>query len=287
MGKGPQGGRRADTLMAMLATMLSAALFAAAEPAPLLPDGATLTNVEGVLIRPQAGDPWHLRLAGDAAPTDGRVRDLVLMPSRVLEDMERSQADGDGTFLVTGDVTLFDGRNWLMPRHAEARTAHTHRDVPTTEPASPDAPEDDSPQDGTPEDAMRAGTSDGDSIEDIVADLQSTIRTLPRTLDTGTDFAGEQSDELDGTLMHARRGRLLRGRHGAWVLVFDADAWGQGDEPAVLLPSPMLEQLIRQGRRADYREPIHLSGSITRYRGRRFLIPTAVTPLYERPNLGR
>ncbi|MDP7030428.1 MAG: hypothetical protein QF733_09435 [Phycisphaerales bacterium] len=261
----------------MIVAILMASLMATSDPAPLVPDGATLMNAEGRLVRPEPGDPWNLRLT--ATPGDDRTQDFVLMPSQVLEDMERMQAKADGpiAFVVTGDVSLFDGRNWLMPRHAEALTTHAHRDVPSVEPADPGEPDDTD---------MRPGASEGDSIEDIVADLQSSIKTLPRTLDSGSDQANPQ-DPLDGTLIHARRGRLLRGRHGAWVFVFDADAWGQGDPPAVLLPSPMLQKLVRQGQRADYRKPIHLSGVLTTYRGRRFLTPTAVTPLHERPNLGR
>ncbi len=279
-GKGQREGLAPGTLKGMIAMTLAVGLLAAAEPASLVPDGATLTHVEGVMIRPEPGDPWNFRLAGDAAPSDGRVQDFVLMPSRVLEDMERAQADQNApvTFFVTGEVTLFDGRNWLMPKHSEARTHHAHRTVPSAEPVSPDEAEDSD---------MRRGTSDGDSIEDIVADLQSSIKTLPRTLDAGDGDATATSESPDGTLILSRRGRLLRGRYGAWVFVFDADAWGQGDAPAVLLPSPMLSQLVQQGQLKDYRTPIHLSGSLSTYRGRRFLLPTAVTPLRERPNLGR
>jgi hypothetical protein len=170
-------------------------------------------------------------------------------------------------------VTLFDGRNWVMPNHVEVHTGHAIRAEPQTVPPDPG-------------DDMAAGTSDGDSIADIVADLQRSIKTLPRTLDTN-DSPSAAAESPDGTLMLSRRGRLLRGRHGAWIFVFDADAWGEGDAPAVLLPSATLQALIRQGRRGDYRDPIHLSGSLSTYRGRRFLMPTAVSELRERPNLSR
>jgi len=93
--------------------------------------------------------------------------------------------------------------------------------------------------------------------------------------------------ELDGTLILSRRGRLLRGRRGAWIFVFDADAWGEGDAPVVLLPSPTLNALVAGGRRTDYRVPVHISGSLSHYRGRRFLVPTAISGLRERPNLSR
>ena len=254
-------------------------LIATPPPAPVVPDGAILTRVEGIMVRPEPGDPWNLRLVGGAADPEGRVRDFILMPSRVLEEMEQAQntAGGPPTFTVTGTVALFDGRNWLMPQHVETQTAHTQRDEPTIEPADPNEPED----------GMRSGGSAGDSIADIVADLQSTITTLPRSLDDGQPLTVHTEATPDGTLILSRRGRLLRGRHGAWIFVFDADAWGEGDAPVVLLPSPTLNALIAQGKRGDYREPIHVSGSLSHYRGRRFLVPTAISGLRERPNLSR
>jgi hypothetical protein len=258
---------------------VSVAVGGAPQPAPLVPDGAILTNVEGIMVTPEPGDPWNLRLVGGAADPNGRVRDFILMPSRVLEEMDRTHASSlqIPTFVVTGTVSLFDGRNWLMPQHVETHTAHTPRSEPTVEPADPNEPED----------GMRPGQSAGDSIADIVADLQATIKTLPRSLDDGQTVARDANATPDGTLILSRRGRLLRGRHGAWVFIFDADAWGEEDPPVVLLPSPTLNTLIASGQRGDYREPIHLSGSLSHYRGRRFLVPTAISGLRERPNLSR
>ncbi|MDP6987718.1 MAG: hypothetical protein QGG74_06710 [Phycisphaerales bacterium] len=248
-------------------------------PAPLVPNGAILTNVESQMVRPEPGDPWTLRLVGEAADPKGRVRDFILMPSRVLEEMENAigASSGPVTFTVTGEVSLFDGRNWLMPHHVAMQTAHTQRAEPTAEPADPNEPED----------GMRSGESAGDSIADIVADLQSSIRTLPRSLDAGQMIAARDDATPDGTLVLSRRGRILRGRHGAWVFVFDADAWGEGDAPVVLLPSPTLNTIIAQGKRSDYRDPLHISGALSHYRGRRFLVPTAITGLRDRPNLSR
>ena len=264
---------------AILLSTLTTSL-AVAQPAPLLPDGSILTSVEGIMVRPEPGDPWNLRLVGQSADPDGRTRDLILLPSQVLEEMEMAQAKASSppTFVVTGTVALFDDRNWLMPKHVETHIPHAIRNEPRVEPADPNAPE---------EDGMRSGQSDGDSIADIVADLQSTVQSLPRSLDDGQWSPAIGSDRIDGTLILSRRGRLLRGRHGAWIFVFDADAWGQSDEPVVLLPSPTLKRLIAQGRRSDYRQPVHLSGSLSHYRGQRFLIPTAISGLRERPNLSR
>lgn len=248
-------------------------------PAPLVPSGALLTNVQGIMVRPAPGDPWNLRLVGAAADRAGAVRDFILMPSRALEEMERAEAATSGapTFTVTGTVALFDGRNWLMPQHVETDTVHARRAEPTVEPPDPNEAED----------GMRSGTSAGDSIADIVADLQATIKTMPRSLDDGQPLAEDTDNTPDGTLILSRRGRLLRGRRGAWIFVFDADSWGVNDAPVVLLPSPTLHTLIAMGQQGDYRKPVHLSGAISHYHGRRFLIPTAISGLRERPNLSR
>jgi hypothetical protein len=263
-------------------SILNVVLMVAAigpEPAPLVPDGAILTRVEGIMVKPEPGDPWTLRLTGEAADPEGRTRDFILLPSHVLEEMEHAEASAthSPSFTVTGTVSLFDHRNWLMPQHVETHTQHATRSEPKAEPADPNESND----------AMRSGQSAGDSIADIVADLQSSIQTLPRSLDSGRSISDDKTKVLDGTLILSRRGRLLRGRYGAWIFVFDADAWGEEDASVVLLPSPMLRTLINQGKSSDYRQPVHVSGSLSSYHGRRFLVPTAARKLIERPNLTR
>jgi hypothetical protein len=227
------------------------------------------------MVRDDEWSPWVLRLIGDAADPEGRTRDFLLLPNRVLEDMERWQASEESppTFTVSGDVTVFESRNWLMPKHAEVQTSIAPRNVPDVVQRDPD-------------DEMRSGTAEGDSVADIVARLQQSVPTLPTTVDRG-DEASPRSGPLDGTLILSRRGRLLRGRHGAWVFVYDSDAWGMEDEPAVLLPSPTLTKLIRSGKGTDYRKPVLLSGSLTRYRGHTFLVPTGISKFKSRPNFSR
>ncbi|MBT5656658.1 MAG: hypothetical protein HOI89_02595 [Phycisphaerae bacterium] len=263
-------------------SILSVVLMVAAEgptPAPLVPNGALLTRVEGIMVKPEPGDPWTLRLVGEAADPEGRTRDFILLPSKLLEEMEQTEASSEQSpvFTVTGTVSLFDHRNWLMPQHVETQSEHAARSTPSVEPANPNEAED----------GLRPSQSAGDSIADIVADLQSSIQTLPRSLDAGSSTSVTANAVPDGTLILSRRGRLLRGRYGAWIFVFDADAWGEDDAPAVLLPSPTLRTLINQGKRSDYRQPMHVSGSLSSYHGRKFLVPTAVTGLRERPNLSR
>jgi len=270
--------------MITLLITLASAVTSPAQVAPLVPSGSVLTSVPGILVRPTDQDPWTLRLTGDASDPEGRLRDFTLMPCKVLEEMEQVQAGSTEppVFIVTGEVTRFGNRNWIMPSHAEIQAIHAARDVPAETPPAPGGHGD------LDDDGMREGASAGDSIADIVADLQRSVERLPKSLDDGQP-RGVQSESTppDSTLILSRRGRLLRGRHGAWVFVLDSDAWGTADPPAVLLPSPMLEQLIRSGRRADYRTPIHLSGSLTTYRGRQFIVPTAISSLRERPNLRR
>lgn len=251
--------------------LLSTMLWATATAAPgLLPEGSVITGVEGTMVRPTPDDPWHLRIT-----TDGDTRELVLMPCRVLEEMEDA---GDAhTFVITGTVSVFDERNWLMPGHAEVTAEHAVRNESKTAPANP----------GDEDDADITTQSAGDSVADIVAELQQSVGPLRRSLDTGVEKDTDADIQPDGTLIVSRRGRMMRGRHGAWVFVFDSDAWGTADAPVVLLPSPLLKSLIASGQRTDFRGALNLSGTLTTYRGRRFLVPTAVTALRDRPNLSR
>jgi len=260
--------------------------------APLLAEGAIITNAEGVMVRDERSPLWRFRLSGASADPQGRQREFVLLPCRLLEEMEdkaESIAPAQAHFSVTGEVLSYGRENWLLPQHVEWITQHTQRNEPDTLPTDPSEPEP-----ATEETARDPAVDDteardqGDSIADIVADLQASVGPLRRSVDAG----GDQETELlagpvEGRRLVSRRGRLGRGRTGAWMFVLDSDVNGLNDPSLVLLPSQRLSRLEAYGGYGWMGQPMLISGEVFTYRGRHFLRPTAWKISRERPNLIR
>lgn len=84
------------------------------ETSALLPEGSFIVDRPGRLIREE--DWWTFVYES----SDGKMQQapLRLLPSRQVELMEQSSAAGTRSivFLVSGEVTTFHGRNYLLVR---------------------------------------------------------------------------------------------------------------------------------------------------------------------------
>ncbi|MCH2138491.1 MAG: hypothetical protein MK074_05510 [Phycisphaerales bacterium] len=263
----------------MIASLVMCALMTVSDPvqqAPLLPEGTIMAQAEAVIEHAPQGRGLHLRLIGDDAPADGRMRSVAVLPSRVLEDLERFAGDQPNTPVhVTGVLTLYGGRNWILPVQIE-------HDAIAASPAVPD----DTP-DLTDKGTPSGDGGDGESVADIVADLSSSVASLRRgirTSGTDVDTTGDVADDL---LIVSRRGRVQRAPSGAWLLVLDADGRTTADPPLVLLPSRALAQIVAHTRKHGPGEPLLVSGALQHYRDHRYLLPSGWRVPRERSNLSR
>ena len=257
--------------------------------APLVSEGTLVANAEGTMVRDERKPLWRFQLVGDSADPRGRTRDFVLLPCHLLEEMEQkadSIAPQAARFSLTGEVLNYGWDNWLLPRHVEWITSHSVRNETTEVPADPSAGES-THTDEPGVDEPRGPRDQGDSIADIVADLQRSVGPLRRSIDTGDDSAASLVGPSEGQILVSRRGRLGRGRTGAWVFVLDSDITGLSDPSLILLPSRRLSELETYAGYGWLGQPMLISGEVFTYRGRHFLKPTAWKFVRERPNLIR
>ena len=293
------------------ALLLAAPAMAREGPtlAPVLPEGSFIAAARGTMQRSGPDSPWVFKI--DPSSEDAALQNLTLLPTSLLEEMEQNQADQDDTihFTVSGPILLYRGRNYLLPQHVEMETSHAQRpgtsqdQVPTPEspatpvtPGTPEAPEapetPDTPD--TPDD--QGGTDEiidddfdpidqGDSIATIVAQLQEDVGPLKRSVARTQPLAEVPQGTSEGDLLLSRRGRILRDRSGAWVIVLDADVSGLMDPTMILLPSSNLVSIENWARNGGVGRPVLISGEAFSYRGRHFLLPTAWRVPVERPNL--
>lgn len=74
---------------------------------------------------------------------------------------------------------------------------------------------------------------------------------------------------------------------GGWRFVFESSRGAVGEREATLLPGQVLERLERAARGQHGPFEVVLSGSVTRYRGRAYLLPSGFTSLRAGKALGR
>ena len=93
---------------------------------------------------------------------------------------------------------------------------------------------------------------------------------------------------MEGDRIQNRRCSILRDqRSGTWRIVFDSEAADQRDPTMEILPCLLLEKLQRRAAQSDLPESILLSGEITRYQGRSYLLPTRWRPTSSSSNIQR
>lgn len=100
---------------------------------------------------------------------------------------------------------------------------------------------------------------------------QYTPPSVPRVEVAGVDFAKKRAI-AEGTFVVRRPGRLIRS--GAGDSVFVPTSIGEGDPPMILQPCRMLS-VVRAAVEVSPEAIVTISGQVTVYRGRHYLLPTA------------
>jgi hypothetical protein len=282
--------RYSARLAVALTALLAGVIVVAQEqplPAPVLPEGSFIAAARGTMHRTGPKQPWVFRI--DSVGDEDARQNLTLLPTSLLEEMEQNQSRSEDTidFTVSGPVLLYRGRNYLLPQHVEMETDHSSR--PGTSNPVPDPVESAMPPDQETESVDEADDFDpidqGDSIASIVSQLQEDVGPLKRSVARDQPLIETPEGTSEGDLLLSRRGRILRDRSGAWVVVLDADASGLMDPTMILLPSSKLVGIENWARRGGIGRSIVISGEAFSYRGRHFLLPSAWRLPIERPNL--
>jgi hypothetical protein len=229
-------------------------LPAAATPTPLLREGTFMLQVNGSLQRGEQPGVWVFRIASDDPSKE--MFELTLLPCTLLASLEQlveSMPDEQIVFDLTGQVFVYRGRNYLMPTHAP-------RLVDYVAPSRPDDLDD-------------PAAVPADSAEAILRELDRTVGPLVHSPRRAAADANVQPI-APGTMMLWRHGWMVREPAGAWSFVFGADATGLSDPPMILLPCRMLEDMERHALRSGPDKPLLVSGRVSRYRGRNYVLPT-------------
>lgn len=220
------------------------------------------------------------------APTDKEEAQrlpgaLLLLPCVTLERFDEFviRDAGSAPVLISGQLFLYNGRNYLLPGRIgpaweetpEAESEDTNPAVGGTGAAAEAAQTTNDPADGL--------TGDKE-IDSLIGELERrpVYRRMPsnrgrgETSDRGAQAEGETASTE--TYISQRRGRVVRETDGTWSFIPDSDDPEAGAVSMTLLPCRLLEAIERltltQGDRATFL----LSGRVLLYHGTHYLLPT-------------
>jgi hypothetical protein len=236
----------------------------------LLRDGFVIAGLDGELVRAGEDGEWFVKFDEAIADDKGQIKAgqlIQLLPTSTLEKIAAAvEKDSSTGIRLWGRVTRYENRNFIFPAYflplAEARP---ERPAPTI-PAESNINE------------------PGDTIvlpEDVLQKLR------PRRLVNLAQLKMGLESEED-TILVERAGFILKPRSSPYC-VFRLDALGRNLEAISfqLLPCEALEQVDITRGDGVTRFRYKVTGILTKYKGRHYLLPQRVKRFYNHENFGR
>jgi len=235
----------------------------------LLPEGLSVVSRTGRLS--SEGQWWIFAFDDDAS-----LPPMKLLPNANLEMMVGTLR-GDSVhvrFIVSGEVTVFEGENFLLPRTAlrAAGDADTPAQKGDAAPSPPRVPP-------------------GATAEDVLATMQA-LQPKEAILPLGATASDEKgrsrsagysgSFMSDGAPLMNRVGRLVR-QGSWWSLVSDSDRPEQPEPPLRLLPNQGVDLMVRESQSGG--GVFLVSGEVTSFDGENYLLTRVATRRVDTGNL--
>lgn len=228
----------------------------------LLREGSFVTGMTGWL-RPIRSGGWALVMPSESG--EG-WQGMLLVPSARLMEMTRAQQGSEDPLLLTvgGEVLLYRGRNYLWVTWFEVAVPARDADAASTE-----------------EPTERTEPAEGD-VAALIESFEDEGATRPLIgvggpVDVG---AGNATVQREGEAVIARVGRVTRSVDGHWAFAPENDGasvdGADAASPALtLLPCRNLERIETLTERYGSMLHLTLSGRLSVYEGRNYLLPTA------------
>ena len=235
------------------------------KPKPRIwPEGFSLVEKTGVPEK--RADDWWFRFE---FPEGDTVEAMQLLPNTHLETMIRmsTTAGSPMRFQVSGEMTVFEGRNFLLIRSV-ARAAPPNAATDSSAPR------------------VRGDAASTDVMDVLRSQMPSTAQPPGETLEPLAAGGSVQSDRLapEGSPVVRRVGRLVRQGEG-WLLVSDSQRESAAEPPVAVLPNQVSETMIRETHKGATPLVFIVSGETTVYFGSNYLLPRVATRRVDLGNL--
>ena len=263
---------------------------------PLLREGSMVSRVHGDITLDPGERHWLFR---PLKPEAGNLRrEFVLLPSPTLEEMLRTTqlSPSPVEFEVSGRVFIYKGRNYLLPEFAPPiiRFDAKSGGAPSANASVETAPNGVS-KFVSPADAEGRPVTDADdaAVEDLERKLvervgRAPMERLTESLESREARIAQERDlPAPGARIVHRAGKIVRDpQAGSWRFVPE-QASGVGDSSVEILPCLMLERLEFATRESDSPPMVLLSGTLTVFEGRTYLLPSSFRRAREGRGIGR
>lgn len=233
----------------------------------MYPEGTFLTGLGGTIVKAAGGEAIFVP---DGTPGTRREPPMVLLPCATLGRLEGSAESAAGV-VVSGQVFLYMGRQYLLPNNFTVRRATTEMTPAAAVASTPDAA------------SPSAGAAD---VAELIRDLDAK-RSEKRLLQPAK--AGDAASEPaatdarvtppslvnEGTLIHDRRARFTR-IDGEPAISFDGDAQSPAEPAMLVLRCRSLQRLEETIAKRGENLTLSVSGRVLVYGGRNYFLPTLV-----------
>jgi len=226
----------------------------------LIREGAVVFRRQGRLLGATGGGRVFVFDKGEQGETPAP---MIVLPSIRLLEMERvlDARDSTVTFLLTGEVFVYRGRNYILPSQFTTlaiERAKAEEEVETT---------------------TTKHVEGGDDVADLIESLRSEAEDRE---DARADGGRSQGVARDGSLIVSKRGRVRRSTLGGWEFLVDNDAddasrgsrRADDDAPVTLLPCLLLELIEQEVGDSDRGGEFIMSGTVHAYAGESYLLPS-------------
>ena len=235
----------------------------------LLPEGLSVVSRTGRLS--QQGLWWVFAFDDDAS-----LPPMKLLPNANLERMVGTLhgAAGPVRFTITGELTVFEGENFLLPRTAlrAAGGADTPGHNGNAPPSPPSVP---------PEVTAEGVLATMRALQPKEAILP--IGATAPNKEGGSRSASDVESLLpDGSPLMNRVGRLVR-QGSWWTFVSDSDRPKQPEPVLRLLPNQGVERIVRKSQHGG--GMFTASGEVTSFDGENYLLTRVATRRVNTGNL--
>jgi hypothetical protein len=273
--------RKYIQIIALLGFTLTGPLYAA-EEIPLLPEGLEFRQVEGTARLHERTKAWRFVTAKTLTEKKLTVpegTELTILPGSALDKIIAYAAQDQSVSLrIDAVITQYRKTNFLFLFDAAPLTA-----APT-----PPAPAEPAPKEQAPspkEETANIIRMASDPNETSVIPPEILQRMLPaqRTDFARMEQAAQQTEIVGDTMIVSRTGRFLRRQNGSEFIL---DGFGRSisGRSFTLLPCKSLQQVEKEIGQSLDRHRYRVSGVVTTFRGKQFLLLQGAVRTYTHGN---
>jgi len=301
----------------------------------LLPEGFQIADRRAKLLRHSKDNRWFLvfetferadsqqrEKAGTAdksklTPNGKFGCQMEVLPGKWLTAMTRVNKDGNLTFRVWGEVTVYQNRNFVLPTLVTTESLFGKKTSVKTNGDGPNGVSANKTK-RTSNEHKDNGTSKAHEEKEL-ARLRELLLKVPRTRileitekidgagkgtnvqeglkakagpetnkSKGKKIASSQAKWKEGQLVWDRVGRLLYDGQDCQVLfAFEADGATLGEPPVIVQPNRLLEVMENTERKSSHPLKFRVSGVVSKYQGKNYLLLRKAFIETRRGNLGK